>query len=103
MICIMHSLVALSCGGMMMFHSYEFLEFSHRRDHANKFAGSTPHDQLLIRTSDSFSGLLLFAIGFLLLMVAFVKNRDFQSYFARGCVLLHSRPQFGEYILREEA
>ncbi|CDP20667.1 unnamed protein product [Coffea canephora] len=101
MICILHSLVALSCGGVMMFHSYEFLEFSHGRDHASKFAGSTPHDQLLIRTSDSFSGLLLFAIGFLLVMVAFVKDRDFQSYFARRCVLLHSRPQFGEYTSRE--
>lgn len=89
MICILHSLVALSCGGLMMFHSYEFLEFSHGRDRASKLVGSTPHDQLLIRTSDSFSGLLLFAIGFLLFMVAFVKDRDFQSHFARGCVLLH--------------
>ncbi|KAL8131486.1 hypothetical protein AgCh_007430 [Apium graveolens] len=51
--------------------------------------GSTPHDQLLIQTSDSFSGLLLFAIGFLLMMVAFVKDKEFQGFFARGCVMLH--------------
>lgn len=56
---------------------------------AIKVQGSTPHDQLLIRTSDSFSGLLLVAIGFLLLMVSFVKDRDFQGFFARGCVILH--------------
>ncbi|KAL3503214.1 hypothetical protein ACH5RR_037663 [Cinchona calisaya] len=89
MICILHSLLALSCGGLMMFHNNEFLEFSHGRDHASKLVGSTPHDQLLIQTSDSFSGLLLFVIGFLLFMVAFVKDREFQSFFARGCVLLH--------------
>ncbi|KAL7234754.1 hypothetical protein ACSBR1_018247 [Camellia fascicularis] len=46
------------------------------------------HDELLIRTSESFSGLLLFAIGFFLFTVAFVKNREFQI-FAKGCVLLH--------------
>ncbi|KAL5820726.1 hypothetical protein ACOSQ3_022608 [Xanthoceras sorbifolium] len=44
---------------------------------------------MLIQTSDSFSGLLLFAVGFLLFMVAFVKDREFQSFFAKGCVLLH--------------
>ncbi|XP_023552108.1 uncharacterized protein LOC111809873 isoform X2 [Cucurbita pepo subsp. pepo] len=54
-----------------------------------KLQGSSPHDQLLIRTSDSFSGLLLFTVGFLLFMVAFVKDREFQSFFAKGCVLLH--------------
>ncbi|KAL7212530.1 hypothetical protein ACSBR2_015260 [Camellia fascicularis] len=47
------------------------------------------HDKLLIRTSESFSGLLLFAIGFLLFTVVFVKDREFQIFFAKGCVLLH--------------
>ncbi|KAJ0601276.1 hypothetical protein HanIR_Chr03g0126521 [Helianthus annuus] len=53
------------------------------------FVGINTHDQLLIKTSDSFSGLLLFAVGSLLFMVAFVKDREFQSFFAKGCVLLH--------------
>ncbi|XP_047335488.1 uncharacterized protein LOC124939014 [Impatiens glandulifera] len=57
--------------------------------HGNEAVGSTPHDQLLVRTSVSFSGLLLFAIGFLLFMVAFVKEREFQVFFAEGCLLLH--------------
>ncbi|KAK4387075.1 hypothetical protein Sango_2578100 [Sesamum angolense] len=74
---------------MMMFYRDEVFVFSHGKDHASKLLGSTPHDQLLIRTSDSFSGLLLFAIGFFLFMVAFVKDREFHSFFARGCVLLH--------------
>lgn len=87
--CLLHSVVALSCGALMMFYSNEVLVFSHGRECASKLLGSTPHDQLLIRTSDSFSGLLLFAIGFLLFMVAFVKDGDFQSFFAKGCVLLH--------------
>ncbi|KAI8016850.1 hypothetical protein LOK49_LG04G00266 [Camellia lanceoleosa] len=56
---------------------------------ASKLVGSTPHDELLIRTLNSFSGLLLFAIGFLLFMVACVKDKEFQIFFAKGCVLLH--------------
>ncbi|KAL1821651.1 hypothetical protein ACET3Z_016520 [Daucus carota] len=51
--------------------------------------GSTPHDQLLKQISDSFAGLLLVAMGFLLFMVAFVKDREFQNFFAKGCVLVH--------------
>ncbi|KAL5744145.1 hypothetical protein ACOSQ2_027261 [Xanthoceras sorbifolium] len=42
-----------------------------------------------LETSDSFSGPLLFAVEFLLFMVAFVKDREFQSFFAKGCVILH--------------
>ncbi|PKI56285.1 uncharacterized protein LOC116189563 [Punica granatum] len=80
-ICNLHSMVAIACGGLMMFYLAEISSI--------KFQGSTPHDQLLIRTSDSFSGLLLVAIGLLLLMVSFVRNRDFQSFFAKGCVVLH--------------
>lgn len=45
--------------------------------------------QKQLESSDSFAGLLLFVIGFLLFMVAFVKDREFQSFFAKGCVLLH--------------
>lgn len=89
LICILHSAVALACGAVMMFYSKEIATFAHGSEIANKLLGSTPHDQLLIRTSDSFSGLLLFAIGLLLFMVAFVKDREFQSFFAKGCVLLH--------------
>ncbi|KAG6421343.1 hypothetical protein SASPL_117894 [Salvia splendens] len=85
----LHSLVALSCGAMMMFYRDEVFVFSHGKDHASKILGSTPHDQLLIRTSDSFSGLLLFAVGMLLFMVAFVKEKEFHGFFARGCVVLH--------------
>ncbi|KAF8024131.1 hypothetical protein BT93_F1358 [Corymbia citriodora subsp. variegata] len=81
LICALHSLVAIACGGLMIFYSSEVS--------AMKLQGSTPHDQLLIRTSDSFSGLLLVAVGFLLIMVGFVKDREFHSFFAIGCVLLH--------------
>ena len=88
-ICILHSAIALTCGAVMVFYSNEISAFGHGRETASKLQGSTPHDQLLIRTSDSFSGLLLFAIGFILLMVAFVKDREFQSFFAKGCALLH--------------
>ncbi|KAG2681864.1 hypothetical protein I3843_11G164700 [Carya illinoinensis] len=89
LICILHSVIALTCGALMMFYSNEASVFGHGPDIASKLQGSTPHDQLLIRTSDSFSGLLLFSIGMLLFMVAFVKDREFQSFFAKGCVLLH--------------
>ncbi|OIT00416.1 PREDICTED: uncharacterized protein LOC109230450 [Nicotiana attenuata] len=89
LLCMLHSLVALTCGILMMFYSNELYVFSRGNERASKLLGSTPHDQLIIRTSDSFSGLLLFAIGFLLLMVAFVKDREIHSFFAKGCVFLH--------------
>ncbi|KAF4392932.1 hypothetical protein G4B88_011927 [Cannabis sativa] len=89
LLCVLHSSIALTCGVLMMFYANEFAVFGHGRETAIKLQGSTPQDQLLIQTSDSFSGLLLFAIGFILLMAAFVKDREFQSFFAKGCVLLH--------------
>lgn len=88
-LCMLHSLVAITTGAFMMFYTNEAYIFTHGNEIASKLIGSTPHDQLLIQTSDSFSGLLLFAIGFLLFMVAFVKDRKFQSFFAIGCVILH--------------
>ncbi|KAI4333665.1 hypothetical protein L6164_018445 [Bauhinia variegata] len=89
LICSLHSAIALTCGALMTFYSKENSVFGHGPEIASKLQGSTPHDQLLIQTSYSFSGLLLFIIGFLLFMVAFVKEREFQSFFAKGCVLLH--------------
>jgi hypothetical protein len=64
----------------MMFYSNEVSVFGHGPETASKLQGSTLHDQLLIRTSDSFSGLLLFAIGFLLFMVAFANEKCFYSF-----------------------
>lgn len=72
-----------------MFYTNEISVFGHGTETASKLQGSTPHDQLLVQTSYSFSGLLLFAIGLLLFMVAFVKDRVFHSFFAKGCVILH--------------
>ncbi|CAA7404824.1 unnamed protein product [Spirodela intermedia] len=89
-VCILQAAVAATCGALMMFYLDEVAVFGHGSETARKLRGSTPHDQLLIQTSDSFAGLLLFAIGFLLFMVSFVKDRDFQAFFAKGCVLLHA-------------
>ncbi|KAK4255808.1 hypothetical protein QN277_008756 [Acacia crassicarpa] len=89
LICLLHSAIALTSGLLMIFYSAETMEFSHGFETARKIQGSTPHDQLLVRTSNSFSGLLLFAIGFLLFMVAFVKDREFQSFFAKGSIAVH--------------
>lgn len=88
-ICMLHSAIAMTSGALMMFYMKEAYAFGHGVQTATKLLGSTPHDQLLIKTSDSFSGLLLVTIGFLLLMVSFVKDRDFQAFFAKGCTLLH--------------
>ncbi|KAB2060582.1 hypothetical protein ES319_A10G028400v1 [Gossypium barbadense] len=89
LICLLHSAIAISSGAFMMFRMKEIYTFTHGIETASKLLGSTPHDQLLIRTSDSFSGLLLFTIGFLLFMVSFVEDTDFQSFFAAGCTFLH--------------
>ncbi|KAG6594602.1 hypothetical protein SDJN02_10574, partial [Cucurbita argyrosperma subsp. argyrosperma] len=88
-ICLLHSVVAITSGTLMMFYMKEIYTIGHGIDIATKLMGSTPHDQLLLQTSDSFSGLLLFAIGFLLFMVSFVKDREFQGFFAKGCTVLH--------------
>jgi hypothetical protein len=89
LICLLHCLLAVTCGSLMMFYMKDVHKLGHGIETTTKLLGSTPHDQLLIRTSGSFSGLLLFAIGFLLFMVAFVRDRDFQAFFAKGCTFLH--------------
>ncbi|KAK2982362.1 hypothetical protein RJ640_028469 [Escallonia rubra] len=89
---VLHLVLALrgvTCGALIMFYLNEISAFGHGIETAGKLLGSTPHDQLLIQVSESFAGLLLFAVGFLLFMVAFVKDREFQSFFAKGCVFLH--------------
>lgn len=88
-ICILHSLIATTCGVLIMFYLNEVSVLGHGIETARKLLGSTPHDQLLIKTSDSFVGLLLCVIGLLLFMVSFVKDREFQSFFAKGCIFLH--------------
>ncbi|GMH24282.1 hypothetical protein Nepgr_026125 [Nepenthes gracilis] len=88
-ICLLHSLIALICGAMMMFYTKEVYMFVHGNETATKLQGSTPLDELLLRTSDSFSGLLLCGIGFFLFMISFVRETKFQNFFAKGCVLLH--------------
>ncbi|CAN6991330.1 unnamed protein product [Brassica rapa subsp. trilocularis] len=88
-ICILHSVIALTSGTLMMFYTEKASIFGHGSDIANKLKGSTPHDELLIQISQSFSGLLLFAIGLVLFMVSFVKDREFHGFFAGGSVILY--------------
>lgn len=88
-ICILHSVLAVTCGAFIMFFLTEISVLGHGTETARKIMGSTPHDQLLIQISNSFVGLLLFVVGFLLFMVAFVKDREFQSFFAKGFILIH--------------
>ncbi|KAK9225704.1 hypothetical protein WN943_010748 [Citrus x changshan-huyou] len=88
-ICILHSLISITCGSSIMFYLKEMYVIGHGVETAQKLTGSTPHDQLLIQISNSFAGLLLFVVGFLLFMVAFVKDAEFQSFFAKGCMLVH--------------
>ncbi|WCJ30763.1 hypothetical protein M5689_012302 [Euphorbia peplus] len=88
-ICLLHSFVAITFGSSIMFYLKEISILGHGIETAEKLIGSTQHDQLLIQISSSFGGLLLFAIGLLIFMVGFVKDREFQSFFAKGCVLLH--------------
>ncbi|KAJ8568954.1 hypothetical protein K7X08_032691 [Anisodus acutangulus] len=88
-ICILHSLIATISGALIMFYLNEISVLGHGIETAKKLLGSTPHDQLVIKTSDSFVGLLLCVIGLLLFMVSFVKEREFQGFFAKGCILLH--------------
>ncbi|PIA36683.1 hypothetical protein AQUCO_03300115v1 [Aquilegia coerulea] len=89
LICLLHSLIALTSGILIMFYLQEISVFGHGNETSSKILGSTPHDQLLIQTSESLTGLLLCVIGLLLFMVSFVKDGKFQSFFAKGCVVIH--------------
>lgn len=88
-ICLLHSLISVTCGILIIFYLNEISVLGHGIETATKLLGSSPHDQLLVQTSNSFAGLLLVAIGLLLAMVSVVKDREFQSFFAKGCVLVH--------------
>lgn len=89
LVCLLYSVIAMISGSLMMFYWREIHIFGHGMETASKLLGSTTHDQLLIQTSDSLAGMLLFVIGILLFMVSFVKDREFQSFFAKGCIFLH--------------
>ncbi|KAL5560194.1 hypothetical protein UlMin_036405 [Ulmus minor] len=89
MICIMHYLVAYTYGSLIMNYINEIYVFGQGVKTVQKLSGTTSHDQLLIQTSNSFAGLLLFVVRFFLFMVGFVKDSEFHSFFAKGCVLLH--------------
>ncbi|XAR59157.1 hypothetical protein NMG60_11014826 [Bertholletia excelsa] len=96
-ICVLHSMIALTTGTLMMFQMNEIYALTHGAEAAAKLQGSTEEARLLIETADAFSGLLLCGIGFLLLMVAFVKDKEFQGFFAKGCVLLHASMAIWRY------
>lgn len=89
LICTLHATISLTCGILIMFYLREITVFGHGAATASVILGSTPHDELVVRISNSFAGLLLVVIGCLLFMAAFVKDREFQGFFAKGCVLLH--------------
>ncbi|KFK35751.1 hypothetical protein AALP_AA4G031700 [Arabis alpina] len=88
-ICILHSMIALTSGTLMMFYTEKASIFGPGSEIASKLKGSTPHDELLIKISQSFSGLLLFVIGFVLFMVSYVKEQEFHGFFACGSVILY--------------
>lgn len=111
-ICILHSLISLICVSLIMFYRKEISILGHGIETARMLSGSTPHDQLLIQASNSLAGLLLFIVGFSLVMVAFVKDRVFFSlhnsiafwrvYFERRLEVLAwdwPRQVIGDFIL----
>ncbi|KAE8714967.1 hypothetical protein F3Y22_tig00110187pilonHSYRG00337 [Hibiscus syriacus] len=68
LICLLHSVIALTNGALMMFYMKEMYAFTHGIETATKLLGSTPHDHRFLL------GLLLCAIRILLFMVSFVKE-----------------------------
>ncbi|KAL3740110.1 hypothetical protein ACJRO7_021399 [Eucalyptus globulus] len=75
-ICVLLSLIALFCGTLMTFHAQAISSLGHGTN-------------LLIRTSHSFAGLLLFSIGLLLLMLSSRKDWELRDSFAKGCTVPH--------------
>lgn len=90
-LCMVHAAVAVGSGALMMFSQAEAYAWGHGREAAARLLrSSTPRDELLIRTSDAFAGLLLCAVGALIFMAGFARDREFQAFFAKGCALLHA-------------
>ncbi|KAG2251373.1 hypothetical protein Bca52824_081509 [Brassica carinata] len=76
-ICILHSVIALTSGTLMMFYTEKASIFGPGSEIASKLKGSTPHDELLIQISQSFSCFSL------------PLDREFHSFFAGGSVILY--------------
>ena len=89
LICLLHSCIDVVSGSLIMFFLSEMATVGVGKETASKLLGSTPHDQLLIKTSEALVGVCYVFIGIMLFMVAFVKDKEFQSFFAKGCVLMH--------------
>ena len=100
LICVLHSAIALTSGALMVFYTKEIFIIGHGIETASKLQGSTPHDQLLIQTSDSFSGLLLFTIGFLVFMVSSVRTVSSKASLQKGVCSFTFQWLFGGSALR---
>lgn len=90
LLCLLHSVIYVVCGSLMMFYPIKIFDICHGKETASKLLGSTPHDHILIRTSESLVGMLLVTISIILFMVSFVKDREFQIFFSKGCILIHA-------------
>ncbi|XP_057790485.1 uncharacterized protein LOC131007597 [Salvia miltiorrhiza] len=89
LICTLHAATAATCGILIMFYLKEITEFGHGAATARSMLGSTARDEVVVRVSNSFAGLLLVVIGCVVFMAGFVKDREFQGFFAKGCAGLH--------------
>lgn len=78
-------------GVCIMFHFYSTSNSASMGMEATpkRILGSTPHDQLLIQTSESLVGLCFTIIGMLLFLVSFARDAEFHSLFAKGCVVVY--------------
>ncbi|KAL7002985.1 hypothetical protein U1Q18_004145 [Sarracenia purpurea var. burkii] len=88
-ICLLFLLIAFSTKALMMFHMKEIYTFTRGIDVTAELLGSTPRDKLLTHVSNSYSEFLLYAISFLLFVITFVGDKEFQSVFAKGYVAPH--------------
>ncbi|KAI5082265.1 hypothetical protein GOP47_0002008 [Adiantum capillus-veneris] len=91
LICLLHSGITMVFGMSIMFHYNDrnnsvSMEMGAR---PRMVLGSTPHDQLLIWTSESLVGLCFTISGMMLFMVSFARDAKFHSFFAKGCVAMY--------------
>ncbi|XP_074580911.1 uncharacterized protein LOC141837399 [Curcuma longa] len=88
--------MAATCGTLMMFcpNEIDVLGIGHGQETVRKLQGSTPHDQLLIRTSDSFADSLFVPSSSPSVFSSSSSPSSqlplFQVFFAKGCVLVHA-------------
>jgi len=88
-LCITHGIIDFLTGISILSNFEGAATFIHGKEYADLLLGSTPHDQLSIRTSETLVGILLLDIALILGIISTVKDSTFQKRFCYTALITH--------------